>query len=121
MNLKNISPIAAGLGWVSKPETDCIGATRLQQEKTEGTPQKLVGLKVMERGIPRADYTVLNKQKDPIGHITSGTQSPNLQCGIGLAFINREYAIENQEVWITIRNKTVQAKVVNPPFLKPTL
>ncbi|MGB1020971.1 MAG: glycine cleavage system aminomethyltransferase GcvT [Flavobacteriaceae bacterium] len=118
---ENLSPIAAGLGWVTKPETDCIGASLLQQQKAEGTPQQLVGLKLTERGIPRANYTVLNNEKETIGYITSGTQSPSLKCGIGLAYVKREYAKTNQEVCIAIRNKTVRAKVVKLPFLKPTL
>jgi len=118
---ENISPLAAGLGWVTKPDKGCIGAAVLQQHKTEGTPQQLVGLQLLERGIPRSDYAVLDKNNNQIGSITSGTQSPSLQCGIGLAYVDKEFAVPNQQVWIAIRNKTVPAKIVKPPFIKPTL
>lgn len=118
---ENLSPIAAGLEWVTKPETNCIGADILHQHKSEGTSEKLVGLKLIERGIPRTNYKVFNKELESIGHVTSGTQSPSLQCGIGLAYVKGEYAKVNQEVLISIRNKTARAKIVNTPFLKPTL
>lgn len=117
----NSSPIAAGLGWVTKPETHCIGASILQNQKENGTPQKLVGLQLLERGIPRSEYEVFDLTEKPIGKITSGTQSPSLQCGIGLAYIEKENAKVDHNVLIKIRTKFVSAKIVNPPFLKPTL
>ena len=76
---------------------------------------------MLERGIPRSEYEVFDLTEKPIGKITSGTQSPSLQCGIGLAYIEKENAKFDHNVLIKIRNKFVFAKIVNPPFLKPTI
>jgi aminomethyltransferase len=115
------SPIAAGLSWITKPQKGCIGASLLQQQKEEGTPEQLVGIKLLERGIPRTHYEVLGPNEQPIGFITSGTQSPSLQCGLGLAYVQTQFAKENQKVFIAIRNKKVAAQIVKLPFLKPTV
>ena len=76
---------------------------------------------MLEKGIPRSEYEVFDLNEKPIGMITSGTQSPSLQCGIGLAYIKKENAKIDHNVLIKIRAKFVSAKIVNPPFVKPTL
>ena len=113
------SPIAAGLGWITRPLTKGIDSDRLAVEKKEGTPQKLVGLLLEDRGIPRADYTVVDENDNQIGYLTSGTQSPILKKGVGLAYVDREFAKVDTLVYIKIRDKNCAAKVVPLPFIKP--
>ena len=111
------SPLAAGLGWITKPQSGCIDAERLDREKKEGTPQKLVGLALQERGIPRAGYVITDAQENPIGQITSGTQSPMLKQGIGLGYVNREFTEKDTLLYVKIRDKFSPAKVVALPFI----
>lgn len=113
------SPIAAGLGWITKPATHCIDAENLAHQKKEGTPQKLVGLLMEDRGIPRAEYTVVDQNDQSIGVLTSGTQSPLLKKGVGLAYINREHAAIGITIFVKIREKSCAAKIVSLPFIKP--
>ena len=112
------SPIAAGLGWITKPETGCINASQWANEKANGTAQKLIGFELEERGIPRSGYSLCNREGQIIGRVTSGTQSPTLSKGIGLGYVNREYATPNTELFVLIRDKMHVVKVVKPPFIK---
>lgn len=114
------SPIAAGLGWVTRPETQCVNAKQLAVEKKYGTPIKLVGLKLLERGIPRNGHTLLSTENEIIGTVTSGTQSPSLNIGIALAYVKREFAQIDTTVIVQNRNKNVFAKVVKLPFFQRT-
>ena len=111
------SPLAAGLGWITKPQSGCIDAERLDREKKEGTPQKLVGLALQERGIPRAGYVITDAQENPIGQITSGTQSPMFKQGIGLGYVNRKFTEKDTLLYIKIRDKFSPAQVVALPFI----
>lgn len=113
------SPIAAGLGWITKPATNCIDAERYIREQQEGTSQKLVGIRLEDRGIPRADYVVVDEQDHPIGKLTSGTQSPILKKGIGLAYIDRKFTAVGTTIFVKIRDKNCAAKIVSLPFIKP--
>ena len=72
---------------------------------------------MIERGIPRHDYLIVNEKGEEIGVVTSGTQSPSLQKAIGMGYVPTSYANENQEIFIQIRNKNIKAKVVKIPFL----
>lgn len=110
------SPIAAGLGWVTKPNTKCINHEFLSIEKSKPSEQKLLGLVLKDRGIPRKGYKVQSLQGEPIGTITSGAMSPVLGKGIGLAYLDREIEIGDL-VGVLVRNKTLQAEVVKPPFV----
>lgn len=115
----SISPIEAGLSFAVKTNkiNEFIGKEVLLKQKNEGPPRKLVGLEMIEKGIPRHGYTVLSQQKK-IGFITSGTQSPTLNKNIGLALITADYAKLGDLVKVQIRQKEVQAKVVATPFYK---
>ncbi|RKD18960.1 glycine cleavage system protein T [Pelobium manganitolerans] len=110
------SPIAAGLGWVTKFTKDFVGAQLIQQQKEQGVKQKLVGFEMLERGIPRKDYEVVDGNGNLIGKVTSGTQSPSLQKAIGLAYVDVAFANVGSEVYIKIRDNKVKAQVVKPPF-----
>jgi aminomethyltransferase len=111
------SPLAAGLGWVTKFNKDFIGKEILQKQKTEGLKQKLVGFKMIDRGIPRNHYMIKDEKGNSIGRVTSGTQSPSLGYGIGMGYVNIEYASVNSEVCIDIRGKLLKAQIVKLPFL----
>jgi aminomethyltransferase len=110
------SPLEAGLGWIVKLSKDFIAKEILEKQKAEGIKQKLVGLEMTEKGIPRHGYEIQNKEGDTIGRVTSGTQSPTLQKPIAMGYLSIGYAKINSEVFIKIRDKSLLAKVVKMPF-----
>ncbi|MDE3183402.1 MAG: glycine cleavage system aminomethyltransferase GcvT [Bacteroidota bacterium] len=110
------SPLEAGLGWITKFNKDFVGKDILVKQKAEGIKKKLVGLEMMERGIPRHGYEIQNKEGEVIGEVTSGTQSPSLQKPIAMAYVNISYAKIDIEVFIKVRDKLLLAKVVKMPF-----
>ena len=112
------SPIEAGLGWVTKFNKDFINAEALKQQKEKGVTKKLVGFKIVDKGIPRQGYEIENTEGKTIGHVTSGTMSPSLEMGIGLGYINKEYAATDSEIYIRIRDKKVGATVCKLPFIQ---
>ena len=116
---ENTSPIAAGLGWVSKPETESINNEQIAQELQTGTPQKLVGFVMEQRGIPRQGHSLLNTSGAIIGRVTSGTQSPSLEKGIGLGYVDNSYSKEGTDIAVEIRGKQWVATVVKLPFYRP--
>ncbi|SEN72034.1 aminomethyltransferase [Amphibacillus marinus] len=114
-----ISPLEAGISFtvkLNKP-ADFIGKTALAEQKAAGLKRKLVGVELLGRGIPRHDYRVLTAEGTEIGVITSGTHSPSLKKHLGLALINTDYSEVGTTVYIEIRNKLVEAKIVKTPFL----
>ncbi len=112
------SPLEAGLGWVTKFTKEFTNSDSLKIEKENGIAKKLIGFEMVERGIPRHDYEVVDVDGNVIGKVTSGTQSPSLQKAIGLAYVNKDFIKEDQEIFISIRDKKVKAKVTKPPFYK---
>ncbi|MGV3546815.1 MAG: glycine cleavage system aminomethyltransferase GcvT [Pedobacter sp.] len=112
------SPIEAGLGWVTKFTKEFTNSAALLAQKEAGVTRKLVGFEMIDRGIPRHDYVVVDADGNQIGKVTSGTQSPSLQKAIGIAYVAKEFAKEGTEIFIDIRNNKVKAKVVKFPFLK---
>jgi aminomethyltransferase len=110
------SPLEAGLGWVTKFNKEFTNSAALQEQKTAGVSKKLVGFKMIERGIPRHDYEIVDAEGNVIGKVTSGTQSPSLQIAIGMGYVNKEFAKEGTEIYIKIRDNKVKAEVVKPPF-----
>ncbi|MDA9851829.1 glycine cleavage system aminomethyltransferase GcvT [Flavobacteriaceae bacterium] len=112
------SPIAAGLGWVTKPETDFINSENIALQKKEGTPQKLIGFTMENRAIPRSGYTLVDIDKKPIGSVTSGTQSPVLSQGIGLGYVDSSWATPGTPIGVLIRDKFCPAQIVKTPFIK---
>ncbi len=114
----SITPIEAGLGFAVKLEKgDFIGCRVLAQQKEEGPPRKLVGIEMIERGIPRSNYPVYIGEEE-VGEVTSGTHSPTLKKNVGLALIRAEHAQLGQEVAVEIRGKRVKACIVKTPFYK---
>jgi aminomethyltransferase len=112
------SPLEAGLGWVTKFTKEFTNSEALQQQKQAGVERKLIGFEMIDRGIPRHDYEIVDADGNVIGKVTSGTQSPSLQKAIGLGYVKNEFAKEGTEIYISIRDNKVKAKVVKPPFYK---
>ena len=112
------SPLAAGLGWITKFSKEFINSANLLKEKENGTQRKLVGFELIERGIPRQDYMIVDGNGKEIGTVTSGTMSPSLNKAIGMGYIDVSSAAVDSEIFIVIRDKKVLAKVVKLPFYK---
>jgi aminomethyltransferase len=112
------SPIEAGLGWITKftPRKEFIDKALLIRQKEDGVERILKGFVMMERGIPRQHYEVVNNKGEVIGEVTSGTMSPMMKQGIGLAYLNKGYWKADTEIFIRIRNKDLKAKIVNLPI-----
>lgn len=111
------SPIEAGLGWITKFNKDFVNREVLLQQKEQGVVRRLVGFEMIDRGIPRKDYRVLDASGNIIGEVRSGTQSPSLDKAIGLAYVQSSFKSLGTEIYIEIRNKSLRAKVVKIPFL----
>ncbi len=112
------SPIEAGLGWITKFTKKFTNADALLAQKEAGVAQKLVGFEMIDRGIPRHDYPIVDAEGNTIGTVTSGTQSPSLQKAIGMGYVKKDFAKEGTEIFIDIRNNKIKAKVVKFPFYK---
>jgi aminomethyltransferase len=112
------SPIEAGLGWITKftSEKDFVDKALLLKQKGEGVEKMLKGFVMIDRGIPRQHYEVVNDRGELIGEVTSGTMSPMMKQGIGMAYITKGYWKQGTEIFIRIRNKDLKAKIVNLPI-----
>lgn len=112
------SPIEAGLGWITKFTKEFTNSAALKAQKDAGVSRKLVGFEMIERGIPRHDYEILDASGNKIGKVTSGTQSPSLQKAIGMGYVDAAFAKEGSEIYISVRDKAIKASVVRIPFYK---
>ncbi|SEL96651.1 aminomethyltransferase [bacterium A37T11] len=112
------SPIEAGLGWVTRFTKDFVNSKEIKRQKEEGVSQRLVGFQMVDRGIARHDYPIVDAEGKTIGRVTSGTQSPTLQKSIGLGYVPAAYAKEGSEIYISVRDKQLKAVVTKPPFVK---
>ena len=114
------SPIEAGLGWITKFNGHYfIDKDILQMQSREGVERKLRGFEMIDRGIPRHDYELTDKDGNVIGRVTSGTMSPVLNKGIGMAYVHKAYAAIGTEVFLNVRGKSLKAKIVKMPFINP--
>ncbi len=114
------SPIAAGLGWITKfvDGKDFISRSKIEADKTNGTSHKLVGFKLTDKGIARHGYEIVDEANNVIGHVTSGSISPCLQVGIGLGYVVTEKSKAGSEIFIRVRNRNLKAVVEKLPFVK---
>jgi len=112
------SPLEAGLGWITKFTKDFVNSSNLAAQKEAGLKKKLVGFEMIDRGIPRHDYEICDATGKVIGKVTSGTQSPSLQKAVGLGYVQSDFAKEDTEIFINIRENLVKAQVVKFPFYK---
>ena len=79
--------------------------------------KKLVGFEIVGRGIARHDYEVFNNSNEKIGVVTSGTMSPSLNKAIGMAYVNIDESYIDNQILIKVRNKLIDAKIINIPFI----
>ncbi len=116
---ENTTPLEAGLGFVVKlQKAEFIGREALQKQKAEGVKRKRIGVKLLEKGIPRSGSQVfVNNMR--IGTLTSGTFSPLLKIGVGMGYIETPYANEGTDVHVKIREKQTKAKVASFPLYDP--
>ena len=110
----------AGLGWITKfaEGKDFTARAILEKQKAEGLKCKLVGFEMVDRGIPRHGYELVNAEGEKIGEVTSGTMSPIRKIGIGMGYIQTAYATPGTEIFIDVRGRKLKALVVKPPFRK---
>jgi aminomethyltransferase len=114
----NISPLEAGLSWaVNLEKPNFLGKDAIVKEKVNGIKRKLVGIKAVERAIPRSHMRVLDLDKKDIGEITSGTFSPTLKSGIALALVDSKIEI-NDKVFVDVRGNSLEFVVTKPPFVE---
>ncbi|MGI9545388.1 MAG: aminomethyltransferase family protein, partial [Cyclobacteriaceae bacterium] len=111
------SPLEAGLGWITKFSKDFINSDSLAKQKEVGVQKKLVGFEMLERGIPRKDYEIKNEQGQVIGRVTSGTQSPMLEKGIGMGYVEISYAKPGTEITIAVRKRDLKAAIKKMPLV----
>lgn len=114
----NTSPIEAGLSWITSFNKEFVAKAHHQQIKENGPTKKLVGFEMIDRGIPRQHYPILDESGISIGEVTSGTQSPSLNLGIGMGYVKSDLAKVGNEIYISIRDKSLKAKIVKMPFVK---
>lgn len=112
------SPLEAGLGWVTKFTKDFTNSEALKAQKDAGLKRKLVGFEMIDRGIPRGHYELCDAEGNKIGEVTSGTQSPTLQKGIGLGYVPTEFSKTGTEIFVKVRDRLLKAQVVKTPFVK---
>jgi len=115
---ESTSPIEAGLGWITKFTKDFINSENLRKEKEEGVSRQLVNLEIVDKGIARKDYVVVDNNGKKIGIVTSGTMLPTLRKAIAIAYVQTEFSKIGTEVFVQVRNKKIKSKVVRIPFVK---
>lgn len=112
------SPLEAGLGWITKFTKDFTNSSSLKAQKDSGVKRKLVGFRMVDKGIPRHDYIIRNADGGDIGKVTSGTMSPMLGIGIGLGYVNTEVSAPGSEIFVDVRGKLLKARVHKVPLIK---
>jgi aminomethyltransferase len=114
------SPIEAGLGWITKftDSKNFINKSELLRQKNEGVARKLVGFEMVEKGIPRHGYPIVDAAGAAIGEVTSGTMGPFIRIPVGMGYVPAALSKEGSEIFISIREKDLRAKVVKFPFYK---
>lgn len=114
------TPLEAGLGWITKfvEGKNFTARAILEKQKAEGVSRKLCGFRLTERGIPRHGYDIVNEVGEKIGTVTSGTMAPTTKVGVGLGYVKPEYAALGSTIFIKVRDKSLKAEVVKPPFRK---
>lgn len=111
------SPIEGGLGWITKFSKPFTNAVAIKNQKETGIKRKLVGFKMVDRGIPRHDYIIKAADGHAIGKVTSGTMSPMLGIGVGLGYVTIDHASPGSEIFIDVRGKALKASVSKLPFI----
>jgi aminomethyltransferase len=111
------SPMEAGLGWITKFTKDFTNAVTFKKQKEEGVTKKLVGFKMVDKGIPRHDYSIKDSAGTVIGKVTSGTMSPVLGIGIGLGYVTTANAAPGSDIYIDVRGRALKAQISKLPLI----
>jgi aminomethyltransferase len=114
------TPLQAGLGWITRfaENKPFVGREVLEKEKAEGVSRKLCCFELVDKGIPRHGYEIVNAEDEIIGNVTSGTMSPVLKIGVGMGYVKPEFAKAGTDIYIKVRNRNLKANVVKAPFRK---
>ena len=117
---EQITPLEAGLAWTMnlQKEAEFVGAAALREMHEVGGYRKLRGFRMLERGIPRSDYPILDERGGRVGTVTSGTYSPCLAQGIGLAYLGDGVQAKGSTIFVEMRGKRIPAEVVILPFVR---
>ncbi|MFU1780626.1 glycine cleavage system aminomethyltransferase GcvT [Haloarcula japonica] len=111
------TPYEAGIGWTVALDTEFVGRDALEGVAAEGPEEKLIGIELIDRGVPRHGYDVTTPDGEPIGHVTSGTMSPTLGAPIALAYVPAAYAEPDESVRVVVRGEPKKARTRSTPFL----
>jgi aminomethyltransferase len=111
------TPYEARIGFVVKPDTEFVGRDALERQREEGFDERFVGVRLLDRGVPRGGYAVTDGDLTRVGRLTSGTMSPTLDEPIGLGYLHEHYTEPGTEVSVVVRGDEKRAEVVIPPFL----
>jgi aminomethyltransferase len=111
------SPLEAGLGWITKFTKEFNNKAYFEQQKQQGITRKLIGFEMQEKGIARHDYMIKDFEGSIIGKVTSGTQSPSLGKAIGMGYVETYFSSIGTEIYVSVRNSLLKAKVVKMPFV----
>ena len=112
--------LEAGLGWITKfaEGKNFTARAILEKQKAEGVARKLTAFEMVDRGIPRHGYKLVNAEGEEIGEVTSGTMSPTRKIGIGMGYVAKAYSALDTEIFIDVRGRKLKVKVVKAPFRK---
>ena len=113
----SINPIEAELDWICKKEINFIGKEIVDRDRSNKPSKTLIGFELIEKGIPRKGYKILNKEKELVGEVTSGSISPYTKKAIGMGYISYNENTISEKIYIEIRSKKVEAKIVKRPFI----
>jgi aminomethyltransferase len=112
------SPIEGGLGWITRFTKSFTNAEAIKKQKDSGVNRKLVGFKMVDKGIPRHDYTIKDEAGNSIGRVTSGTMSPVLGIGVGLGYVQPNFSALGSTIFIDVRGRLLKAIVSKTPFIE---
>ena len=112
------SPLEAGLGWITKFNNEFTNSDFLKTQKETGVSKTLVGFELIDRGVPRKDYEIVDAEGKAIGIVTSGTMGPSVKKGIGMGYVSSEFSKVGSEIYIKVRKRSLKAQVVKMPFYK---
>jgi aminomethyltransferase len=112
------TPVESGIGWIVKEKNiPYLGYDKIISEKKKGSAYSTVGIKLLESGILRENYSILNSKNEKIGQTTSGGYSPSLKETIGICHIQTSYLNSEEEIFVEIRNEKKKATVFKKPFI----
>ena len=112
------SPIEAGLSWITNFNKKFINYEELRSQKEQGPFKRLIGIELIDKGIARNGYQIIDLDGNDIGLITSGTMSPTLSRAIAMGYIQKDFSNLGTKFFVKRRNKLMKAKVVSLPFVK---